>query len=179
MRTLKLLAAAVSLAAALPPAVAAGGRAYADAEIIGVVCAANKAELDAAALASAKSPSDAVKKFAERMRKDHGDAKRELADTAAQAGFTPSDTELSNGLTKAASDEAVRLGGLEGKDFDGAYIDAQVSDHASLLRSLDEDLIPSAKEPSIAALLRRLRTVVARHLEHARRLQADLERGRK
>jgi putative membrane protein len=179
MKTAKLLSAA-ALAAALPlSAGAAGARVYTDAEIIGVVAAANQGELEAAALASNKTKNDEVMRFAERMTRDHNDAKRKLADAAAKAALTPSDTDLSNSLVKHASDEAGQLGFLNGGAFDGAYVDAQVADHTTLLREIDEDLLPDAKDPSVTSLLRKLRPTVAHHLAMARRLQAELGRRSK
>lgn len=164
--------AAVWLAAA--PA-AAAGRAFTDAEILGVVGAAEKGGLEAAELASERSSSEPVKRFAERARREHEAASRETAEAAAKAELTPADTRASLGLTKSALDEAARLGALSGEDFDAAYVEGQVADSAELLRALDEDLIPSVRDPSVAALLRRLRPAVARRLDRARRVQAGFE----
>ena len=79
-------------------------------------------------------------------------------------------SDLTNLTLKAALD------GLAGNTFDRAYVDAQIADHAALLKSLDEDLIPSAKDASVAALLRKLRPVVAHYLDKERRLQAKVEK---
>jgi putative membrane protein len=174
MKTSRFLAVAAAFAAALPSSAAAAGSLFTDPEIIGVVSAANQGELDAAALAAGKTQNADVKGFAERMTKDHDDAKLKLAGVVAQAGLTPADTTLSLNLTKHASDEAAQLGYLAGKAFDSAYIDAQISDHATLLKELDERLIPDAKDANVAALLRKLRPVVAHHLAMARRVQAEL-----
>jgi putative membrane protein len=111
------------------------------------------------------------------MTKDHTDAKRKLEDVEGKATLAPSSTDLSENLKQQASDEATRLGGLTGKTFDRAYIDAQVSDHAALLRELDQDLIPEAKDHGLAALLRKLRPTVAHHLALARKLQSELAGG--
>ncbi len=113
------------------------------------------------------------------MRKDHGEAKEQLVDVESKAGLTPSDTDLSLSLTKHASDEAGQLGFLTGDEFDGPYIDAQVSDHETLLREIDQDLIPDAKDPSVAALLRKLRPTVAHHLAMARQLQSEFARPKR
>jgi putative membrane protein len=173
MKTSSFLAVAAAFAAALPSSSAAGSL-FTDPEILGVVASANQGELDAAALAAEKTQNADVKDFADRMTKDHDDAKQKLAGVEAQAGLTPADTTLSLSLTKHASDEAAQLGFLAGKAFDGAYIDAQVSDHTTLLKELDENLIPDAKDADLAALLRKLRPVVAHHLAMARRVQAEL-----
>ena len=179
MHIARILSAVSALAVALPLAAAAGGRVYTDAEILGVLASANQGELDAAALAVDKAQIAGVKRFAARMRKDHGEAKLELADVAAKAGLTPADTDLSGSLTKHGSDEAGQLGYLKGDEFDGPYIDAQVSDHETLLREIDEDLMPAAKDESVASLLRKLRGAVAHHLAMARRLQGEFARPKR
>ena len=178
METSKLFAAAVAFALAAAPAAAAGRHAFTDAEILGVVGAANQGVFDAADRALGKTRNADVRRFAEAVRKDHGDAKQYLVDVEAKAGLTPADTELSNALTKRAADEASQLDSYEPEDFDAAYLDEQVSDHASLLRTIDEDLVPSADDPLVAALLHRLRPVYAHHLAKARRLRAELESRR-
>ena len=180
MKISTLTAVVVSLAAALPSSAASTGRrVFTDAEIVAVVDAANQGEIDAAQLASGKARDGGVKDFAEHMTKEHGDAKQDLLDVEAKAGLKPVDSDFSMNLAKQASDEAGRLGGLDGETFDRDYVEAQVADHAALLKALDEDLIPSAKAPALAALLRKIRPVVARHLAKARRLEAALERTEK
>jgi putative membrane protein len=179
MVTSKLLAAAVSFIVAAPAAVAGGRPVFTDAEILGVVGAANQGELDAAERAASKTLNGRVKRFAEAVRKDHEEAKQELVEVEAKASLTPADTELSNSMTKRAADEAGRLESLDGAAFDDAYIGGQVTAHSELLRSIDEDLMPGAKDPSVAALLRRLRPVIRHHLEKARQAQAELRSPRK
>jgi predicted outer membrane protein len=169
MRTAILIVAAAALAAG--PA-AAAGRVYTDAEILGVVMAAGNGELDAAELAVDRARGDAVKTLADRARKDLEDAREQAAEAAAKAGLTPADSAASLRITKDAADESVRLGGLGRDEFDAAYVDAQAEDAAALLRALDEELIPSARDRSVAALLKQVRASAARRLEHARRLQS-------
>jgi putative membrane protein len=170
----RILIAAALLAAAPFSWSAAAGRAFSDEEISGVLGAANQGEIDAADLAIGKAQNPDVKKFAERMRKEHGDAKVKLSDVVAKAGLTPADTDVSNDFTKHAYDNAAMLSGVTGEDFDRAYLNAQVDDHAALLKELDEDLIPNAKDPGLRALLHKMRGVAAHHLAQAKRLQSGL-----
>ena len=180
MKAAGFLAVAVLSALVPPPSgAAASARAFTDAQIVGIVGVANQGELDAGALAAGKTQNADVKKFSEHMTKDHGDVKQELVDVESKARLTPAESELSINLTKHASDEAGQLGYLTGDVFDDAYIDAQVGDHSMLLKELDEDLIPSAKDASVAAFLRKLRPVVAHHLAKARSLQAEFARRKK
>ena len=166
-------AAATGAARALAAAPAGpAGRVLSDAEVLGVVMAAGGGGLNAAELAAERARGDAVKSLAARTRQELEDAREEAAQAAARAGLTPADSATSLQMTKSASDEAVRLGGLGRDDFDGAYLDAEAADEAALLRALDEQLLPSARDRSIAALLKRVRAATERRLDHIRRLQA-------
>lgn len=165
--TIPILAA---LALAAAPA-GASGRVLTDAEVLGVVMAAGNGGLNAAELAVDRARGDDVKSLAERTRQELEDAREESAEAAAMAGLTPADSAASLRMTKAASDEAIRLGGLGRDEFDAAYLEAESADAAALLRELDDELIPSAGDRSIAALLKRVRRTTARRLERSRRLQ--------
>ncbi|MFI5349556.1 MAG: DUF4142 domain-containing protein [Elusimicrobiota bacterium] len=175
-----IIAAIVALSAALPlSAAVAGARVYTDAEILGVVAAANQGAMDAAALAVGKSQIRAVKKLAKLMRKDHGSIKNRLIDAEARTGLAPIDTDLSLSLAKHATEENAQLGYLKGDEFDGPYVDAQVSDHETLIRVIDLDLLPSAKDASVASLLRKLRSTDAHHLAMARDLEKKFVRPKR
>jgi putative membrane protein len=149
-----------------------------DAQIAGILTAANQGEIDAAALAAAKAQNAEVKKFAAHMTHDHTDARQKLIDVERKSNIAPIESEESKALAGHAAEEASGLGDQTGAAFDRAYMDAQVADHAALLKTMDEELIPGAKDPALAALLRKLKPTVARHLSLAKRLQAQLE-GRK
>ncbi len=168
-----LMAVVISIAGALPSS--AARRVFSDAEIATVVATANQGELDAAALAERKARNAQVKGFAGHMSKAHEDAKRQLENVEKKAGLTPTDSEVSTELKTRATEEAARLESLSGDEFDRAYMDAQVADHVALLKKIDQDLIPSAKDPALAALVRKLRPVVAGHLSKARRIKGRLQ----
>jgi putative membrane protein len=172
MSPARALAAIAALAAL---AAAAAGRAYTDSEILGVVSAEGRGVLEAAEVAGQRARSDAVRKLADRTRRELEDFKQDAADAASKAGVTPADSGSSLDLGKRAAEETAALSARDAEEFDAAYVDAQASDAAELLRLLDEQLIPDARAPSVADLLRRLRASAARRLEHARRLQTAVK----
>ena len=167
-----LMVVVISIAGALPSS--AARRVFSDAEIATVVAAANQGEIDAAVMAGSKASDAEVKGFAGHMSKAHEDAKRQLENVEKKAGLTPADSDVSSELKKQSTEESARLESLSGDEFDRAYMDAQVADHAALLKKLDQDLIPSAKNPELAALVRKLRPVVAGHLSKAKRIKGRL-----
>lgn len=169
-----LFAAALAAALVLTPAARAGmtstGTASADGEIVGVVAAANQGELDAAGIALKKGRSMAVKKFARHMKTDHRAAKTKLLTLRIAA--VDSDRSLNlKGLAKA---EGEKLGKATMDEFDKTYMDAQVDDHATLLKALDEELIPKAQAAPLAAFLKDVRKTVAAHLDEAKKIQGSL-----
>jgi|CXWL01.1.fsa_nt_gi putative membrane protein len=166
---------AVVIAAVGALSSSAARRVFSDAEIATVVAAANQGEIDAAALAENKASNADVKAFAEHMSKAHEDAKAKLEDVEGKAGLMATENEISAELKKKSVEEVSRLGSLTGDDFDRAYMNAMVADHTNFLKKLDQDLIPSAKDASLAALVRKLRPEVASHLNKAKRIQKRLE----
>lgn len=146
--------------------------AVSDGEIVGVLEAANQGELDLAQVALEKGSDPRVKEFASQMRQEHGQAKEKLAGL----GIRPVGGEMSRRIGDRGRSAVARLKGLEGATFDRAYVENQVSEHASLLRHIDEKLVPNAREGKLATMLQELRPAVEAHLEHARRLKAELGR---
>jgi putative membrane protein len=104
------------------------------------------------------------------MQKQHTDAQK--AETAAEgkSGITPADSDMSAKITQMNSDTAAQLKDLKGKEFDKAYAKAMVEGHTKVLDSLDNVLIPAAKDAGLKAQLQKERPVVAEHLEHAKKL---------
>ncbi|HEX4049174.1 MAG TPA: DUF4142 domain-containing protein, partial [Elusimicrobiota bacterium] len=170
---------AAAFAAGAPGAAAEKRAAVTDAEIIGAVTTGNQGEIDAAALAASRTKNAGVKAFAARMLKDHGRAKEELAAVEKKSGIKGAKSGLREALKKDGAELEAKLTPLSGDAFDRAYMDAEVADHAALLKKLDSELIPDAKNRSLGAFLRRFRTVVAHHLALARKAQAEVERTEK
>jgi putative membrane protein len=141
-----------------------------DAQIAGITAAAHKGEIDAAKMAKKQSKNAKVKKFAAMMSKQHTAAQK--AETAAEtkAGITPAESDMSAKITQMNSDTASQLKDLKGKEFDKAYAKAMVDGHTKVLDSLDNVLIPAAKDAGLKAQLQKERPVVAEHLEHAKKL---------
>lgn len=65
---------------------------------------------------------------------------------------------------------------LQGADFDRAYIADQVAIHQWLLQTIDQVLIPSARDRDLERLLTETRPTIASHLEQARQIQNSLGR---
>jgi putative membrane protein len=88
------------------------------------VAVSNKFEISSSELAIEKTGNEAVKTFADQMVADHLKAGENFATAAASEGITPPDT-----LDQQHQSILDRLSGLEGEEFDTAYIKAQQDAH--------------------------------------------------
>jgi len=145
-----------------------------DAQVLGVLTAANDAELDAARLAQAKAADPHVKGFAEHMSADHSASNTEVGALARRLNISPQTSAESGSLTQTAKSEKDVLGSLQGAAFDQAYMDRQVADHQTVLDTIDKTLLPSASSLDLKALLQKARDMVSEHLQSARTIQAQL-----
>lgn len=95
-----------------------------DADFVKVASMANQDEIDAAKAAVAKTSSDDVKSFAQKMVDDHTAAGAELKALADSKGWQISDKSDVKHMM-----DAKEMDKLTGADFDKAYATQQVADH--------------------------------------------------
>ncbi|HXZ80624.1 MAG TPA: DUF4142 domain-containing protein [Terriglobales bacterium] len=127
------------------------------------------AEVELGQLASQKASSPEVKKFAERMVKDHTKANDELKQIAAQKGVDlPDKPGVTDRMTKA------RLSRLDGEKFDKAYMDDMVKDHK---KDVDDFQKESAKgqDPDVKNFAAKTLPTLQEHLNEAQRIQPKTE----
>jgi putative membrane protein len=146
-----------------------------DAQIAGIVVAANTVDIDAGKLAESKSTDKEVKKFAGLMVNDHTGVNKQASALVARLKVKPEDSDTSKSLKDGGAANIKRLQGLAGKPFDQAYVDNEVSYHQAVIDALDKTLIPSAGNAELKDLLVKVRPAFAAHLAHAKQLQASLK----
>jgi putative membrane protein len=147
-----------------------------DAQIAAIVVVANQVDIDAGKLAESKSGNKEVKAFAQRMVADHTGVNKAATELVTKLKVKPEDNPTSNGLKKGGEETLKRLKGLKGAEFDKAYVDNEVTYHQTVLDAVDKTLIPSVKNDELKALLVKVRPAFADHLEHAKHLQASLNK---
>jgi putative membrane protein len=153
----------------------ADARAPSDAQIAGILVATNQVDIDAGKLARSRSNNRDVQRFADQMVKVHTAANQRATTLAKKLNVKPQDTEASRKLKTAGRDRQEQLRGIQGADFDRAYIDHEIAHHEQVLDALDKVLIPAARNAQLKELLQKARPAVAEHLEHAKILQAALD----
>jgi putative membrane protein len=146
-----------------------------DAQIAAVAVAANQVDVDAGKLALSKAKSADVKQFAQTMVTDHSGAIKAASDLVRKLKVTPKDNDTSRALVKGGQDARAKLATLSGDAFDRAYIDNEVGYHETVVKALDDTLIPNAQNGELKGLLTSVRSVAAAHLEHARQLQKTVK----
>jgi putative membrane protein len=146
-----------------------------DAQIAGIVVAANTVDIDAGKLAEARSTDKEVKKFAALMVNDHTGVNKQASALVTRLKVKPEDSDPSKSLKDGGAANIKRLQELAGKPFDRAYVDNEVAYHQAVIDALDKTLIPSASNAELKDLLVKVRPAFVAHLEHAKQLQAALK----
>jgi putative membrane protein len=146
-----------------------------DAQIAGIVVAANTVDINAGKLAMSRSKNKEVKEFAKRMVTDHTGVNKQASALVKKLNVTPEESDTSKGLKQSGADTMAKLKSLKGKEFDRAYIDNEVAYHQTVMDALDKTLIPSAKNEELKALLVKVRPAFVAHLEHAKHMQSSMK----
>lgn len=166
-----LTSAALTLGAV--PALAAD--APTDSQIAHIAYTAGSIDIDAAKLALSKTTNDEVRAFAESMLSDHQAVNDQAMALVQKLGVTPEDNPTSQALTSAAEVKQTELSGLEGAEFDRAYIDNEVAFHRQVLEALDVTLIPATQNPELKSLLETGYKLFQGHEQHAEHVAEELK----
>ena len=142
-----------------------------DEQIAAITDAANSAEIAQAKLAQSKSKDAAVKQFAAMMISHHGEAKQKQA----KLKLKPAESGVSTAMQVDADATMNALKADNGKDFDQAYITAQVTGHQKVLDTINDKLLPNAKSPELKAYLEEIKPRVEDHLKQAKQLQESFD----
>jgi putative membrane protein len=126
-----------------------------------LAAAGGKAEVEFGRLAQQKAADTAVKEFAGMMIQDHGKANDKLMELATKA-----DIPLPDRLDPDHQAVREKLEKLSGREFDVAYILAQIEDHQKTVQLLQWE-IGSGQDASLQKFAADELPVVLKHLRHA------------
>lgn len=171
----KIASSAIASLFAFSAATALAQSAPNDAQIAGIVVAANTVDINAGKLAEKKSQNKEVKQFAKQMVTDHTGVNKQATDLVKKLKVTPEDSETSKSLKDGGEATMSKLKDLKGKEFDKAYVDNEVTYHQTVIDVLDKTLIPNAKNAELKDTLVKVRPAFVSHLEHAKHIQASLK----
>jgi putative membrane protein len=105
---------------------------------------------------------------------DHTGVNKSAKDLVKKLGVKPEDSPTAESLKKGGQENVAHLKTLKGDAFDKAYIEHEVAYHQQVLDAMDKTLIPSAQNAELKALLVKVRPAFVAHLEHAKKIQAEL-----
>lgn len=146
-----------------------------DANIAAIVVAANNADIAYANMAMSKAMSPGVRAFAQTMINDHSGVNKATVDLITRLGVTPVENSVSLDLRDNSEVTRDKLRDRDGAEFDKEYMDNEIKYHNTLLKTLDDMLIPSAQNGDLRSLLRNTRLAVTAHLEHAKAIRSSLK----
>lgn len=163
------LAGSASAQAAAPPSPKVDP--LSDEQIAAITEAANTTEITEAKLAQSKSKDAGIKQFATMMISHHGEAKQKQA----QLKLKTAESGVSTAMQVDAESTMNALKADTGKDFDQAYIAAQVDGHQKVLDTINDKLLPNVKNPDLKAYLEEIKPRVEEHLKQAKGLQQSFD----
>ncbi|WP_394822205.1 DUF4142 domain-containing protein [Pendulispora albinea] len=154
--------------------VRAGG--LSDDQIVQVAHVLHTAEVDQARLAREQGKDERVRRFATTMMNDHMDADGRGYELAKRRRLAPVESATSQAL-KDDSDRTLEQLQRAGASFDRVYMAEEVRAHRAALETLDNQLLPAAKNEEVKSMLQSVRAKVEVHMKVAQELHDTLGNG--
>lgn len=145
-----------------------------DANIAAMVLASNNTDISYARLVPARGERDDIRKFAERMLTDHVGVNQLVSNLLTKLDLTPEDNTASLDMRDESANKRDIMREMSGYTFDSTYIENEVSYHRKFLASIDQVMLPAARNADLRRLLTSVRPAVAAHLAHAEQVRADV-----
>jgi putative membrane protein len=147
---------------------------WTDANIVALLDEANAADSSAGAVAATKGTAAAVRDFGKRMMRDHHQLRAQGAALATKLNVTPA-APSDDPVAPAAQTEMNTLNSTaKGKDFDRAYIDAEVDAHKAVL-GLATKAAGITQTAELKNLIQKAAPVIQGHLDKAEAIQKTLK----
>jgi putative membrane protein len=146
-----------------------------DPEIASIAVTANQIDINAAQLAQSKSKNSEVLNFAKTMITDHQSVINQATALVKKLNVTPKDNAVSRQLQANAKKTTASLKGKTGTAFDKAYVKNEVAYHKAVISTVENTLIPEAKNAELKNLLQTVLPVLKTHLQHAEMVEQNLK----
>jgi len=162
---------------ATPPATATTptvDAAWTDANVLDVLTVANQGEIDYSQIAAEKASNASVKKFAQKMVKEHGTMLEAVKGLASRLGVMPAANDKANDLKEEAAKDINDLNAKTGADFDKEFIDEQIDMHQETLDLLG-DLDGRTTNADLKAAIAEAKPKVQAHLDEAKAIKDQID----
>jgi putative membrane protein len=147
---------------------------WTDANIVALLDEANSADSSAGAVAATKGTAAAVRDFGKRMMHDHHQLRAQGEALAKKLNVTPA-APSDDPVAPAAQKEMNTLNTTaKGKDFDRAYIDAEVDAHKAVL-DLATKAAGITQTAELKNLIQKAAPVIQGHLDKVEAIQKTLK----
>lgn len=145
-----------------------------DANIAAMVLASNHTDISYARLVPSRAERADILEFAKRMLTDHTGVNGLVSDLLAKLDLAPEDNVASLDMRDESANKRDIMRELSGYAFDSTYIENEVVYHQKFLASIDNAMLPRARNVQLRALLTSVRPAVAAHLAHAEQVRANV-----
>lgn len=162
--------------AALVPAASLSAQAHPapdDAAIASIFDLANTADIEMGELAATRGASQEVRDMGRNFAAAHSGVRQQGRDLARKLGLRLA-PPMDGQMAKDHAEALARLEGLEGAEFDRAYVAHEVAFHQAVIGAVTKTLLPATKTPELKALIEQVAPAFVAHLEGAKALQARL-----
>jgi putative membrane protein len=147
---------------------------WSDENIFALLDEANAADSSAGAVAATKGTAAAVRTFARDMMRDHHTLRVQGAALAKKLNITPSAPSDDPVAPMAQTETNTLTSTAKGKDFDKAYIDAEVDAHKAVL-DLANKSAAQTQNTELKNLIQKAAPVITAHLNKAESIQKTLQ----
>ena len=108
------------------------------------------------------------------MLTDHTGVNALVTQLLTKLDLAPQDNAISLDMRDESADKRDLMRELSGFAFDSTYMENEVAYHQKFLASIDNQMLPAARNADLRALLSAVRPAVAAHLAHAEQVRADV-----
>jgi putative membrane protein len=144
-----------------------------DPTIVAIFDHANTADVATGNLAAKQGHSKEVREFGAMLARDHAMVRQQGRDLAKKLGVTPTPPAGD----KSAQDDAAlirRLSGLQGAEFDHAFLQHEIQFHTDVIAAINSTLLPAIKNQELKALVVKVAPAFQAHLQMAENLDKQL-----
>jgi putative membrane protein len=145
-----------------------------DSHVAALLLASNNTDISYARLVPSRAQRDDVRKFAERMLTDHTGVNGLVTDLLRKLDLAPEENGMSLDMRDESANKRDIMRELSGFTFDSTYMENEVAYHQKFLATLDNVMLPSARNGELRNLLSTVRPAVAAHLAHAEQTRANV-----
>jgi putative membrane protein len=147
---------------------------WTDANIVAFLDEANMADSAAGAVAATKGTASAVREFARRMMRDDHQLRSQGEALAKKLKITPAAASDDQTISDAQKNLDNLNSTAKGKDFDKAYIDAEVDAHKKVLEKATS-AANQTQNAELKNLIQKAAPVIKAHLDLAESVQKNLK----